>query len=173
MCIAGDFIVMQRRISNALSFERCWNSYVTGFGTENENFWLGLYGIRALTQNQPTELKVEMEAFNGETAYAHYSHFSVGDSAARYVLSLSGYSGTAGDSMGYNNGYPFSTFDDDVTSESCVEERKSGWWHNGCTWVNPNGLYLVEGSNQWFGILWYGWKGIASIKKIEMFLLVP
>ena len=66
---------MQRRINNDLSFERCWNSYVTGFGTESENFWIGLEGIRALTESEHTELKVEMEAFNGETVYAHYSQF--------------------------------------------------------------------------------------------------
>ena len=164
--------MIQRRVNNATSFERPWNSYVTGFGTESGNFWFGLEGIRALTQNQPAELKVEMGTFNCEIAYAHYSHFSIGDSASRYELSVSGYSGTAGDAMGYNNGHPFSTFDDDVTG-TCVDGRKSGWWHDACTWANPNGQYLVEGSSGWNGVVWYQWKELESLRKIEMFLLVP
>ena len=164
---------MQRRINNATSFERCWNLYVSGFGTESENFWLGLGEIRSLTESQPAELKVEMEAFNGDTAYAHYSQFAVGDASSRYELSVSGYSGTAGDGMGYNDGYPFSTLDDDITSGGCADERKSGWWFHSCTWVNPNGQYLVEGTSEWYGIMWYYFKVRESLLKIEMFILVP
>ena len=35
--------------------------------------------------------------------YAKYTSFSVGDSASKYTLSVSGYSGTAGDSLGNND----------------------------------------------------------------------
>ena len=35
--------------------------------------------------------------------YAKYTSFSVGDSASKYILSVSGYSGTAGDSLGNND----------------------------------------------------------------------
>ena len=43
--------------------------------------------------------------------YAQYTSFSVGDSASNYTLTVSGYSGTAGDSFGVHNGYQFSTRD--------------------------------------------------------------
>ena len=48
-----------------------------------------------------------------DTAWANYSNFSVGDSASKYKLSVSGYTkdSTAGDSLCYHNGNKFSTPD--------------------------------------------------------------
>lgn len=47
---------------------------------------------------KPQELRVDMERFNGEKAYAVYSMFYVGDEASKYKLRVHGYSGTAGNS---------------------------------------------------------------------------
>ena len=75
-------------------------------------FWLGLDKIHHLTSTA-TQLRVDMQDFEGNSAYAQYSNFSVGDSVSKYTLSISGYSGTAGDSLARHNGHKFSTSDMD------------------------------------------------------------
>ena len=40
-----------------------------------------------------------MKDYSGNSAYAKYSSFDVGDSSSKYTLSVSGYRGTAGDGM--------------------------------------------------------------------------
>ena len=79
----------------------------------------------------------------GESAYAHYSNFTVGDSASGYTVSVSGYDGTAGDCLAQMNGMKFSTFDNDQdrSTENCSILFKGGWWYNACHCTNPNGLY--------------------------------
>ena len=42
------------------------------------------------------ELRVDLEDFEGKSAHALYSHFSVGGSDNFYQLSVGQYSGTAG-----------------------------------------------------------------------------
>jgi ficolin len=40
---------------------------------------------------------VDLTSFAGEKAYALYSTFKVGDESTKYKLTVSGYSGTAGE----------------------------------------------------------------------------
>lgn len=47
--------------------------------------------LHRLTSLRPQELRVDMERFNGEKAYAIYSKFSVGDEASKYKLEIFGY----------------------------------------------------------------------------------
>ena len=163
---------MQRRVDDTTSFQRTSSSYLNRFGDESGNFWLGLIEIQDLTRTQPAELIVEMEAFNGETANAYYSHFSLTtDLRSHYQLSISGYSGTAGDALEPGNGQEFSTWDDDSSRNRCCQTRGlAGWWHDDCVGINPNGQYLPVGSSEISGITWGTWKGLESLSKIEMFM---
>lgn len=52
--------------------------------------------LHSLTSLKPQELRVDMQRFNGEKAYAVYSNFSVVDEASKYKLKANGYSGNAG-----------------------------------------------------------------------------
>ena len=79
-----------------------------GFGNLSGEFWLGLEKIHHLTST-PTELRVDIRDFYENSGYAHYTNFSIGDSASQYILSVSGYSGTAGDPLEGHDGYRFST----------------------------------------------------------------
>ena len=58
---------------------------------------------------------------NGINAYASYSTFYIGGSTTDYTLHVSGYSGTAGDSLTYHNLMKYTTKDND-------NDNNSGYW---------------------------------------------
>ena len=80
--------------------------------------------------------------------------------------------GTAGDSLNYHRGYPFTTKDQDNDSwpKNCADYAKGGWWYKGCSESNLNGLYhygTFSGNSD--GVKWYHWKGhFYSVKRAEM-----
>jgi len=112
----GGWTVIQSRVNGDDDFNRTWAAYDEPFGDAHGNFWIGLENIHTLT-SQATELYIELEDFTNVTKYARYSRFSIGDASSLYRLSISGFSGDAGDSMtrGYYNlnGNRFSTWDRD------------------------------------------------------------
>ena len=52
--------------------------------------------INAIASQGDYELRVDLEDFEGNTRYAKYSVFQLGDSTVNYQLTVAGYSGTAG-----------------------------------------------------------------------------
>jgi ficolin len=58
--------------------------------------FVGLEMMHILTAKRLYELRVDLERFNGDRAYAKYSTFSVGAEVTKYKLNVGGYSGTAG-----------------------------------------------------------------------------
>ena len=52
-----------------------------------------------------------MTSYAKGSKYAKYSNFKVGNSASKYTLHVSGYSGNAGDSLKYHSGMKFATKD--------------------------------------------------------------
>ena len=44
-----------------------------------------------MTKTGNVALRIDMESFDGETRFAEYSRFSVGDEASEYVLHVAGY----------------------------------------------------------------------------------
>ena len=168
----GGWTVFQRRMDGSVDFYRYWTDYVQGFGSLSGEFWLGLDKIHRLTSTA-SELRVDLRDFEGNSAYAQYTSFSVGDSASKYILTVSGYSGTAGDSLATQNGQKFSTRDqdNDVASDgSCAELYKGAWWYNACHSSNLNGLYHGGPHSSYAdGVNWYAWKGhYYSLKFTEM-----
>ncbi len=172
----GGWTVFQRRKDGSVDFYRVWTDYAQGFGNLTGEFWLGLRKLHRITSLSRgaagNELRVDMEDFEGNTAYAKYGSFAIGDSTAKYILSVSGYSGTAGDSLAFHNGQLFSTKDQDhdTTVEDCAEKYKGAWWYNICYNANLNGPYQMgELSSVGQGVIWYHWKGhYYSIKFTEM-----
>ena len=167
----GGWTVFQRRMDGSVDFYRNWTDYQQGFGNLSGEFWLGLDKIHRLTST-PTELQVDLQDFEGNSVYAQYTSFSVGDSASKYVLTVSGYSGTAGDSLAYHNGNRFSTRDqeNDAWIDNCAQTFKGAWWYKSCYHSNLNGLYHI-GSNTTnsVGVHWYAWRGYSySLKFTEM-----
>ena len=124
----GGWTVFQRRMDGSVDFYHNWTDYQQGFGNLSGEFWLGLDRIHRMTSTG-TQLWVDLQDFEGNSAYAQYTTFSVGDSASKYNLSLSGYNGTAGDSltsaanMRNHSGYQFSTIDKDNTDALATVHR--------------------------------------------------
>jgi ficolin len=169
----GGWTVIQRRVDDSVDFYRGWADYVTGFGDMCGNWWAGLENIHAMTSCGSAELWVTMESFEGENAEARYSMFHVGDAASGYVLSVAGYSGTAGDSlMQRSNQQKFSTYDYDQDGQSygnCAIKNTGAFWYGNCHFANPNGRYL-HGHTELMGqgVVWYLFKGYYySLKTIE------
>ncbi|XP_046890687.1 tenascin isoform X2 [Hypomesus transpacificus] len=164
----GGWTVFQRRVNGNTDFYRTWSEYAHGFGNLSEEFWLGNELLHNLSSMGPVSLRVDLRSGH-DTAYAHYSNFTIGSEARHYAIEVFGYTGTAGDSMRYHNGRPFSTKDKDPNPLGihCARAYMGGWWYKNCYKTNLNGLYGVNSNNQ--GIVWIDWKGKdASVGFAEM-----
>ena len=164
----GGWTVFQRRQDGSVDFYRNWTDYENGFGNLTGEFWLGLSKIHRLTKEGSNTLRVDLGDFEGNTAYANYSTFNVSDGSTEYILTVGGYSGTAGDSINYNNGWRFTTRDNDNDnwSSNCAQALNSGWWYTSCYYANLNGRYYNTATNK-EGIRWNNWKG-TTLKFSEM-----
>ncbi|XP_024123086.1 tenascin isoform X2 [Oryzias melastigma] len=164
----GGWTVFQRRMNGKTDFYRTWHEYSVGFGNLSEEFWLGNELLHNLTSVGPVSLRVDLQSGN-DTAYAHYTNFSVASEERNYTLTVSGYTGTAGNSMKLHSGRPFSTRDKDPDrlENHCAKLYMGGWWYKNCYRANLNGLYGSHTKNQ--GIVWIDWKGKdSSIPFTEM-----
>ncbi|XP_057576171.1 tenascin isoform X3 [Hippopotamus amphibius kiboko] len=164
----GGWIVFLRRKNGREDFYRNWKAYTAGFGDLKEEFWLGLDTLSKITAQGQYELRVDLRD-HGQSAYAVYDKFNVGDARTRYRLKVEGYSGTAGDSMAYHNGRSFSTFDKDTDSAitNCALSYKGAFWYKNCHRVNLMGRYGDNSHSQ--GVNWFHWKGHEySIQFAEM-----
>uniref|UniRef100_K1QJN6 Angiopoietin-4 n=1 Tax=Magallana gigas TaxID=29159 RepID=K1QJN6_MAGGI len=91
----GGWTVIQRRMDGSVNFYRSWQTYKDGFGKPQGEYWLGNEDIHLLTSKTKQELRVDLQKFSGEKAYAKYSRFTVGSESEKYKLSVGGYNGTA------------------------------------------------------------------------------
>ncbi|XP_071173041.1 ryncolin-2-like isoform X1 [Mytilus edulis] len=168
----GGWTVFQRRQDGKVDFYRGWEDYVNGFGHFNTEFWLGNDKLYKLTSRGQYELRVNLEDFNGDKAYAKYSNFYIGDKSTNYKLTVNGYSGTAGDALKRHNDRAFSTKDKDndtYSSENCAKNYKGAWWYYNCHVSNLNGLYVGNKKDD-KGMRWSHWKGSQSMKTTSMMI---
>ncbi len=170
----GGWTVFQRRKDGSVDFYRGWLDYTRGFGSLNGEFWLGLRKLHRITALSSSaagnELRIDMDDFERNSAFASYDSFGIGDWTDKYRLSVSGFNGTGGDSLAYHNGRPFST-KDHGSGLNCARDREGAWWYHGCAWSNLNGEYLRghHSSGSLDGVQWYHWKGsYYSLKFVEM-----
>ncbi|XP_014188412.1 tenascin-R isoform X2 [Haplochromis burtoni] len=164
----GGWIVFQRRQNGLTDFSRKWSDYRVGFGNLEDEFWLGLDNIQKIAAQGRYELRIDMRD-GQESVYANYDKFSIGDARNLYKLRIGEYNGTAGDSLSYHQGRPFSTKDrdNDIAVTNCALSYKGAWWYKNCHRANLNGKYGESRHSQ--GINWYHWKGHEfSIPFVEM-----
>ena len=178
----GGWTVFQRRQDGSVDFYRYWTDYENGFGNVTGEFWLGLSKIHRLTKEGSNTLRVDLGDFEGNTSYASYSTFNVSDGSTEYILTVGGYSGTAGDGLidsnlahpSSHNGMKFSTRDSDNDNNSggnCADYYNGAWWFNSCFQSHLNGPYYSNpaAGGDSNGIIWSDWKGFSySLKFTEM-----
>ncbi|XP_050958972.1 microfibril-associated glycoprotein 4-like [Labeo rohita] len=170
----GYWTVILRRLDDEVNFYRPWDSYKWGFGNKEGEYWLGLEFLHQLTCRYPYRLRVDVEDFKGQKAYAVYKSFSVSAEADGYRLQVSGFVNKgAGDSLSYHNLMKFTTYDKDQdnSAENCAIKCHGGFWYNNCYFTNPTGPYLREKESATVatGINWYYWKNnYNSLKSITM-----
>uniref|UniRef100_A0A452GMP5 Fibrinogen C-terminal domain-containing protein n=1 Tax=Gopherus agassizii TaxID=38772 RepID=A0A452GMP5_9SAUR len=170
--------VFQKRFNGSVSFFRGWNDYRFGFGRADSEYWLGLQNIHLLTLKRKYELRVDLEDFENNTAWAKYADFSLSPHAISaeedgYTLHVGGFTdGGAGDSLSYHTGQKFSTFDrdQDLYVQNCAALSSGAWWFKSCHFSNLNGFYLGGAHLSYAnGLNWAQWKGFYySLRKSEM-----
>ena len=180
----GGWIVFMRRQDGSVNFHRSWSEYKHGFGSPGDEFWAGNEFLYNLTKAGPMQLRIDMEDFDGNKAFAKCDEFQVGGEEDKYRLYVHGYRGTAGDSLINTEfsrhdltGMQFSTFDSDSDKSfyNCAEGNKGGWWYNNCFEANLNGRYSHDKNIRWaVGIIWKSWRGYGEpLKRVEMKLRSP
>ncbi|XP_076009244.1 fibrinogen-like 2a [Genypterus blacodes] len=167
----GGWTVIQKRLDGSVSFNRTWAEYKKGFGNLRGEFWLGNDHIHLLTKGKDMVLRIELEDFEGVREYAKFDQFYVANEYLRYRLSVSGYSGTAGNAISFNKHFNhdqkfFSTPDRDndmYPSGNCGAYYSSGWWFDACMSANLNGKYYhkrYKGVRN--GIFWGTWHNMTT-----------
>jgi len=169
--------VINNRYDGSVDYDRSWSEYVAGFGNKQTEYWLGLTNIYNLMKEENYKLKFSFERFNGNTAYALYDVFYIGNEEEGFKLTFDGYSGTAGDSLSSLTvqGMKFSTkeVDNDIHPHAnCAVQAggSGGWWYSNCQFGAVNGEYQKPGNyRQWNGLNWYNWIGLhESLKAVQM-----
>ncbi|XP_068222643.1 fibroleukin-like isoform X1 [Palaemon carinicauda] len=168
-------MVARRKMTRHILFNRTWHDYEVGFGDPDKEYWIGLKALHALTDGRPHQLRADMEDWEGNTAWASYSFFSVAGPEDKYRVKVTGYTGTAGDSLRHSNMQMFSTLDRDNDQENCGGKANctsifpggsctkgrggGGWWWGRCACAQPTGQYRrgrYQGPET--GITWWHWK---------------
>ena len=172
----GGWLVFQRRLDGSVDFFRTWAEYRQGFGDLEGEFWLGLDTLHQFTHNKRYMLRIVLEDFNGNTAYADYSYFFVSGESQKYKLSLGEYTGNASDSFSGHKKYSFTTKDqdNDIWPSNCAAKFKGGWWYNKCHSSNLNGKYHAgQHSSYADGVNWKSWKGYHYSLKSTIMKMKP
>ena len=169
----GGWTVIQRRADGSVDFFKNWVDYKFGFGSLENEFWIGNDKIHRLTKRKNMMIRFDLEDFDGNKAYAEYRTFYIDGEIDKYKLHVGSYSGTAGDSFSSTNGLQFSTKDRDNDSNgsgSCANAFHGAWWYANCHASNLNGKYL-NGPHKSYanGVNWYHFKGHNySLKKTKI-----
>ena len=90
----GGWTVFQKRFDGSVDFYLNWSDYKHGFGNLSGELWLGNDKIHRLTSDiNNKRLRVDLEDFEGNTAYAEYDMFGAMSENDKYKLILGNYSG--------------------------------------------------------------------------------
>lgn len=134
--------IIQQRIHGGVNFNRSWEEYKNGFGDFwDGDFFLGLEKIHRLTTEQPHELYIQMQKFDGTTFFARFEAFAISGEKDEFRLStLGAFSGNITDKFSYNRDMKFSTYDRDNDQDinrkhHCTQKHHGGWWYNNCAYM--------------------------------------
>ena len=174
----GGWTVFQRRddVRPRQDFNRKWEDYKRGFGELEAEFWWGLDHLWRLTstRDQEYELRIDLVDFEGKKRHAVYQNFRISSEENGYRLTVTNFTGNAGNSLQFNVDTMFSTTDKNHSGSRipCAQLYYGGWWFTrNCGMSNLNGMYMSNPVTRQVsdGIIWVSWKGIFySLKKTTM-----
>ncbi|EPQ13030.1 Angiopoietin-4 [Myotis brandtii] len=174
----GGWTLIQRRANGSVNFQRNWKDYKQGFGDLAGEHWLGNELVHHLTSRAAYSLRVELQDWEGNEAYAQYERFQLGSEGQLYRLSLSGYSGSAGPQSSLAlEGTNFSTrdADNDNCLCKCAQMLSGGWWFDACGLSNLNGIYYPAGRHlrKLNGIRWHYFQGPSYSLRATRMMVRP
>eukprot|EP00105_Crassostrea_gigas_P010292 XP_011425520.1 PREDICTED: ryncolin-1 isoform X1 [Crassostrea gigas] len=171
----GGWTVIQKRIDGSTDFYRTWKEYKEGFGNPSRDYWIGNDVIHQLTKTSPQRIRIVLQRYSGEKGRAEYSKFAVGDENSKYKLTVSGYRGTIGNSLGSHHGWKFTTKDQDNDNykDNCAKLYYGGWWYGACYVTNLNGLYAKSALKDTKYNSWANWKNEHEALKKTLMMIRP
>ena len=150
----GGWIMYQRRVNGTLNFTRTWAEYKILFGKNGDNtteLWLGNEHVYQLLQSfggRKVTLRIEVDAFDGDSGWIEATDFTMGDVSAEYIIYWNNLTTTASPkpmahSWNNHNNQSFKTYDFDGGDPRCLTYATGGWWYGRtvCTNVYLNGNY--------------------------------
>ncbi|XP_076451902.1 microfibril-associated glycoprotein 4-like [Babylonia areolata] len=173
------YILDRRR--TAESFTRSWQDYRDGFGSLDDDYWIGLENVHALTVDRDQELRVNIKVQNNSNYLLSYQNFRVSDEGSGYRLYFNTSAlNSDNDCLEPLHGVRFSTYDHDRDGSgavNCAERKKGGFWFSGstCSVCNPMGVLYQPTSGRKLGVegeaTWDSLVGDVAIFKISMYLI--
>ena len=175
----GGWMVIMRRSSSVLDFNKVLSEYEAGFGSLDGDFWFSLRSLVALTSLREYELRVDL--FDRATdvncsEHAHYSSFKV--SGFNYVLELGQYNGSSNiyDCLSQFNHEPFhakhTLKEKEPPNFKCRDYYTSspgwgGWWFtDNCLAGTVPGTVLTRPFKE---LNWYSKEGISDYNRRRSF----
>ncbi|XP_050741004.1 fibrinogen C domain-containing protein 1-like isoform X2 [Drosophila biarmipes] len=171
----GGWTVLMRRTDGSEDFYRGWQDYKKGFGQLDNEFFLGLEKLHALTSFEAQELMVVLEDYDANVRHQHYDGFMIGPESNNFTLQTMGSNdGDAGDSFVHHRGMQFSTKDrknDIDPSKSCAQFFRGAWWYYQCHLSALTGVYGDSSYGQ--GVFWQTWRGYNYSYKRAVMMIRP
>ncbi|NXW31923.1 ANGL3 protein, partial [Phaetusa simplex] len=179
MKFGGSWTVIQNRVDGSLDFNQTWDTYTSGFGDLNEEFWLGLNKTHSITKQGDYILRIELQDWKDNKRYIDYA-FRLGGPETDYTLQLSRVSGSIPNALPEQTELRFSTADHDtdiINDFNCPENYLGGWWHSECEETNLNGKYVTPRSkgrlDRRKGLYWKPKKGRYYLLKSTKIMIHP
>ncbi|KAI9517425.1 hypothetical protein NQZ68_004642 [Dissostichus eleginoides] len=180
MTSEGGWTVIQKRHDGSQSFNQLWESYKTGFGSLNGEFWLGLENIHSLSRQGPYILQVELSDWAGEQQHNAQYQIKLDGEEKKFGLHLESLSGLQEKIMTTGkSGLPFSTADrdNDLSADAnCAELLSGGWWFSSCGESNLNGKHvrrLRHHQSRRQGMFWTSTNGQNYSVKTTVLKMAP
>ena len=82
-----------------------WKDYKHGFGSNYGEFWIGNEFLHLATSRWKHRLLIEIHDFENLKWLAEYDSMNVDSESNKYRLSVSGYSGSAGEHLQLEYGF--------------------------------------------------------------------
>ncbi|XP_053238033.1 fibrinogen-like protein 1 [Podarcis raffonei] len=149
----GGWTVIQHITANStVDFDRTWQDYKHGFGTINDNYWLGNEYMHQLTSSpRPYVLRIKLVDLNANIKWGEYEPFRIEDEASQYRIRLGLYKGNAVDALCHdteaylhdNQMFTTKDRDNDNYFQNCAKLEYNGiagggWWYDACAGANLN-----------------------------------